>query len=48
MLVFLALAFVWIGLCLNAGYQQLAVIPPILVVAYESLQKPMYGGKIWS
>lgn len=40
MLVLLALAFVWIGLCWSAGYQQLAVIPPVLVVAYESLQKP--------
>ncbi|WP_088833090.1 hypothetical protein [Paenibacillus tyrfis] len=46
MLVILALAFVWIGLCWSAGYQQLAVIPPVLVVAYESLQKPMYSGKM--
>lgn len=46
MLVLLVLAFVWIGLCWSAGYQQLAVIPPVLVVAYESLHKPMYGGKM--
>lgn len=46
MLVFLVLAFVWIGLCWGVGYQHLAVIPPVLVVAYESLQKPMYSGKM--
>ncbi|WP_213583036.1 hypothetical protein [Paenibacillus sp. J2TS4] len=44
MLVFLVLTFVWMGLCWGSGYQQLAVIPPVLVVAYESLQKPMYSG----
>ncbi|NHN35442.1 hypothetical protein [Paenibacillus agricola] len=46
MLVFLVLNFVWMGLCWLVGYQQLAVIPPILVVVYESLQKPMYNGKM--
>ncbi|WP_116061792.1 hypothetical protein [Cohnella phaseoli] len=46
MLVFLMLNFVWIALCWFAGYLQLAVIPPILVVVYESLQKPMYNGKV--
>ncbi|MCE5170725.1 hypothetical protein LQV63_15550 [Paenibacillus profundus] len=46
MLVFLVLTFVWIGLCWGVGYLHLAVIPPILVVAYESLQKPMYSGKM--
>lgn len=46
MLVFLVLNFVWIGLCWIAGYPQLAVIPPILVVVYEVLQKPMYNGKM--
>jgi hypothetical protein len=45
MLVFLMLIFVWMGLCWLVGYQ-LAVIPPILVVVYESLQKPMYNGKM--
>ena len=30
---------------LITGYEQLAVIPPILVVVYESLQKPMYNEK---
>ena len=38
MTVFLILNFVWIGLCWITGYEQLAVIPPILVVVYESLQ----------
>lgn len=46
MLVFLLLNFVWISLCWLFGLQQLAVIPPILVVVYESLQKPMYNGMI--
>jgi hypothetical protein len=46
MLVFIVLNFVWIGLSWLAGYPQLAVIPPILVVVYESLQKPMYNGKV--
>jgi hypothetical protein len=46
MVVFLVLNFVWIGLTWAVGYPQLAAIPPILVVVYESLQKPMYNGKI--
>jgi predicted outer membrane lipoprotein len=46
MLVFLALNFVWAGLSWIVGYPQLAAIPPILVVVYESLQKPMYNGKV--
>jgi hypothetical protein len=41
----LVLIFVWIGLCSIVGYP-LAVIPPILVVVFESLQKPMYNGKM--
>jgi hypothetical protein len=45
MLVFLVLVFSWIGLCWLIGFQ-LAVIPPILVVVFESLQKPMYNGKM--
>ncbi|MFU1796535.1 hypothetical protein ACM1RC_21930 [Paenibacillus azoreducens] len=43
--VFLALIFFWMGICWAAGFEQAAVIPPIIVVAYESLQKPNYGGK---
>ncbi|UHA76156.1 hypothetical protein [Paenibacillus sp. 481] len=46
MLVFLVLNFAWMGLCIIAGYPQLSVIPPILVVVYESLQKPMYSRKM--
>ncbi|GEC88685.1 hypothetical protein BBR01nite_10160 [Brevibacillus brevis] len=46
MLVFLILTFVWIGLCWVAGYPQLAAIPPILVVVYESFHKPMFNGKM--
>ncbi|PDY39501.1 hypothetical protein COK99_17940 [Bacillus thuringiensis] len=46
MTVFLILNFVWISLCWITGYEQLAVIPPILVVVYESLQKPMYNEKM--
>ncbi|WP_219376227.1 hypothetical protein [Bacillus mycoides] len=46
MVVFLFLNFVWISLCWITGYEQLAVIPPILVVVYESLQKQMYNEKM--
>lgn len=44
MVVFLVLSFCWIGVCWIAGYPQFAVIPPIFVVVYESLQKPIYTG----
>ncbi|MEK7017071.1 hypothetical protein [Bacillus sp. FSL R9-9410] len=46
MVVFLILNFVWISICWITGYEQLAAIPPILVVVYESLQKPMYNEKM--
>ncbi|WP_050183911.1 hypothetical protein [Domibacillus robiginosus] len=46
MLVFLVIHFIWIGLCWLFGYPQLAVIPPIVVVVYESLQKSMYNEKM--
>lgn len=46
MLIFIFLNIVWIGLVTAVGYTQLAVIPPILVVVYEVLQKPMYNGKM--
>lgn len=46
MLVFLVLIFIWIGLCWITGFPQFSIIPPILVVVYESLQKPMYNGKM--
>ncbi|MFC4807928.1 hypothetical protein [Paenibacillus sp. GCM10023250] len=46
MLVFLVMTFVWMGLCWLVGLQQLTVIPPVLVVVFESLQKPMYIGKM--
>lgn len=46
MIVFFILNIIWIGLVWVAGYPQLAVIPPILVVVYEVLQKPMYNGKM--
>ncbi|TVX93211.1 hypothetical protein [Paenibacillus agilis] len=46
MLVFLVISFVWMGACTLAGFPQASVIPPILVVVYESLQKPMYNGKM--
>jgi hypothetical protein len=46
MVVFLVLVFAWIAVCWLAGYPQVAVIPPILVVVYESIQKPMYNGKM--
>lgn len=44
--VFLVLHGIWISLCWLFDYVQFAVIPPIVVVVYESLQKPMYGEKM--
>jgi hypothetical protein len=44
-LVYLAIVLAWIGLCSLFGYELIA-IPPILVVVYEILQKPMYSGKM--
>lgn len=46
MSVFLVIHFIWIVLCWLLGYPQFSVIPPIVVVAYESLQKPMYMEKM--
>ncbi|MGF7004694.1 hypothetical protein [Aminobacter sp. BE322] len=46
MLVFLVLHLIWVGVAVAAGYPQMAVIPPITVVVYESLQMPMYMAKM--
>lgn len=46
MIIYVLLNIIWISLVWIAGYPQLAVIPPILVVVYEVLQKPMYNGKM--
>lgn len=46
MLVFLVLHMIWIGVAVATGYPQMAVIPPITVVVYESLQMPMYMAKM--
>jgi len=46
MLIFVVLNFIWIALIWAVGYPQLAAIPPILVVVYESLQIPKYNGKM--
>ncbi|WP_282940800.1 hypothetical protein [Paenibacillus sp. RC67] len=43
---FLGLTFLWFGICWITGFEKLAVIPPILVVVYESLQKADYSGTI--
>lgn len=43
---FLCLIFVWIGICWITGFGKLAVIPPIIVVVYESIQKSEYSGKL--
>ncbi|WP_088051946.1 hypothetical protein [Virgibacillus dakarensis] len=44
--VFLVLNFVWVSLTWAVGYPRLVAIPPILVVVYESLHKPVYNGKV--
>lgn len=46
MVVFLVIHAIWISLCWLFDYPQFAAIPPIAVVVYESLQKPMYGEKM--
>ncbi|MDZ5610715.1 hypothetical protein U2I54_27920 [Bacillus pseudomycoides] len=43
---FLFLIFLWMGICWFIGFGTLAIIPPIVVVVYESIQKPEYSGKI--
>jgi hypothetical protein len=46
MVIFLGISLCWLSVCWLLGYEQMAVIPPIFVVVYESLQKPMYTAKI--
>ncbi|GGJ06066.1 hypothetical protein [Paenibacillus hunanensis] len=46
MIIFLAIALCWLGICWIMGNEQLAVIPPLFVVVYESLQKQSYSVKI--
>ncbi|MDT0123073.1 hypothetical protein Q9R46_10500 [Paenibacillus sp. RRE4] len=46
MVIFLGISLCWLSVCWLLGYEQMAVIPPIYVVVYESLQKPMYTAKI--
>lgn len=46
MLVYLVLHVLWIAIVFLAGYPQMAIIPPIAVVVYESLQMPMYMPKM--
>lgn len=46
MAVFLVIHLIWIGVAVAAGYPHMAVIPPITVVVYESLQMPMYMAKM--
>ncbi|UQZ81751.1 hypothetical protein SK3146_00907 [Paenibacillus konkukensis] len=43
--MFLLLLFLWLGVCGLTGFERLAVIPPVIVVIYESIQKPDYTGK---
>lgn len=43
---FLCLIFVWIGICWITGFGKLAVIPPIIVVVYESIQKSEYSATL--
>ncbi|WPP39333.1 hypothetical protein SK066_11825 [Paenibacillus hunanensis] len=46
MIIFLAIALCWLGICWIMGNEQLAVIPPLFVVVYESIQKQSYSVKI--
>lgn len=46
MLIYLLLHLVWIGIVVLAGYPQMAIIPPVTVVVYETLHMPMYMRKM--
>lgn len=46
MLVFLIIALLWVLVVSLLGRPQMAAIPPVLVVFFEILQKPMYPGKM--
>ncbi|BDZ29868.1 hypothetical protein RA086_01635 [Lactiplantibacillus sp. WILCCON 0030] len=46
MALFLAAGSLWTGLVWLSGNPQMAAIPPVLVVFFETLQQPAYGGKM--
>lgn len=46
MVIFLAISLCWLSICWLLGYEYMAVIPPIFVVVFESLQKSNYTAKI--
>ncbi|MBS7232631.1 hypothetical protein KHA90_16555 [Flavobacterium psychroterrae] len=42
-LVFLAVLIIWVMICSAAGIMQIAALPPIIVLAYEHIDKKMFG-----
>ncbi len=42
---FLLIMLGWLAVCLLFGLEQLAAIPPVIVVAYEAIHKREYGAK---
>lgn len=42
-LIFLAILIVWVIICSAADIMQLAAVPPIIVLGYESINKKMYS-----
>ncbi|MHC9537366.1 hypothetical protein ACVQ8P_06210 [Dellaglioa sp. BT-FLS60] len=46
MFIFLMLAVIWVLIVTILGHPQMAAIPPVFVVFFEVLQKPMYPGKM--
>lgn len=46
MLIFLTAGVLWTGLVWLSGNPQMAAIPPVLVVFFETLQQPTYSGKM--
>lgn len=46
MLVFLIIALLWVLVVSLLGRPQMAAIPPVLVVFFEILQKPVYPGQM--
>lgn len=41
---FIVIIFLWFGVCWLMGFESIAVLPPVLVVAYEAIQKANYSG----
>lgn len=48
MLIFTIMAIIWVGAVWFFGFEQMAAIPPVMVVFFEVLQKPNYHWRMAS